>query len=58
MRSDERDKNDKRDGMMGIAKGAVHLPFVPFMLPSLLPSLLVSQVDPYGEREKHTGGVD
>ena len=57
MRSDERDKNNKRDGMMGIAKGTVHLPFAPFMLPSPLPSLLVSQGDPCGERERNTLAV-
>ena len=33
MRSDERDKNNKRNGMMGRAKDVVHLPFAPCMLP-------------------------
>ena len=56
MRSDERDKNNKRNGMMGRAKGAVHLPFAPCMLPFPLPQPL-SFIRRSLRRERNTVAV-
>ena len=57
MRSDERDKNNKRNGMMGRAKDVVHLPFAPCMLPFPLSPASQFHKEIPAERERNTLAV-